>query len=94
VFCHHLDKVRAVKDNHTVIILRVNIKLHIPIGLAQVCKGLNEDPLRNFDVFIGINIERIFFVLYLRILQTAQILPYDLLAVMLIQLSIGFHLKV
>jgi hypothetical protein len=94
VFCYHLDKVGAVKDNHTIIILRVNVKLHIPIGFAQVCKSLNEDPFRDVDVFIGINIERIFFVFYLRILQTAQILPSDLLAVMLIQLSIGFHLKV
>ena len=94
MFCHHLDKVGAVKDNHTVIILRVNVKLHIPIGLAQVCKGLNEDPLRDVDVFIGINVERIFFVFDLRILQAAQILPSNILAVMLIQLSIGFHLKV
>ena len=94
MFGHHLDKVGAVKNNHPVIILRVDVKLHIPIGLAQVCKGLNEDTLRYVDVFIGINIERIFFFIYLRILQAPQILPSDVLTVVLIQLSIGLHLKV
>jgi hypothetical protein len=94
VFGHHLDKVGAVKNNHPVIILRVDVKLHIPVCLAQVCKGLNEDTFRDVDVLVGINIEGIFFFIYLRILQAPQILPSDILAVVLIQLGIGFHLKV
>jgi hypothetical protein len=94
VFGHHLDKVGAVKNNHPVIILRVDVKLYIPIGLAQVCKGLNEDAFRDIDVLVGINIEGVFFFIYLRILQARQILPSDVLAVVLIQLGVGFHLEV
>ncbi len=91
---NHLFEQGAVQHNNSVVILRVNFKKNVPVGLSQLRKCSHIDLLTHLNVFEGLDINMMPRFILKFIVPLHHMIVFFLVFVVRVLLSIGFHLEI